>query len=75
MAFGVWVYVNQRALYRQLADFLPKGKYTVDIYNDDPTLNTRTKVSSKNITIKSGKPITLLLQASGGAALKFTPKE
>lgn len=50
-----------------------KGKNTVDIYNDDPTLNTRTKVSSKTITIKSGKPITLPLQPIGGAALKFTP--
>jgi alpha-glucosidase len=29
------------------ADFLQKGKkYQVEIYNDDPTLNTRTKVSA-----------------------------
>lgn len=53
--------------------FLPKGKYTVDIYNDDPKLDTRTKVSSTRRTIKSGQPITLTLQPSGGAALRFTP--
>ena len=54
-------------------DFLPKGKYTVEVYNDDPTLNTRTKVSTKTITLKAGKPITLQLQPSGGAALHFQP--
>ena len=54
-------------------DFLSKGKYQVEIYNDDPTLNTRTKVSTKTVTMKSGKPVTLQLQPSGGAALHFKP--
>ena len=54
-------------------DFLPKGKYMVEIYNDDPTLTTRTKVAAKTMTIKSGKPIILTLQPSGGAALHFKP--
>lgn len=54
-------------------DFLPKGKYLVEIYNDDPTLTTRTKVAAKTMTIKTGKPITLQLQPSGGAALHFKP--
>ena len=54
-------------------DFLPKGKYEVEIYNDDPTLQTQTKVSAKTIKVKSGKPITLTLQPSGGAALHFKP--
>ena len=55
-------------------DFLPKGKYEVEIYNDDPTLNTRTKVKSEKIKVKSpGKPITLQLQPSGGAALHLRP--
>ena len=53
--------------------FLPKGKYMVEIYNDDPTLTTRTKVAAKTMTIKSGKPIILTLQPSGGAALHFKP--
>lgn len=54
-------------------DFLPKGKYIVEIYNDDPTLTTRTKVKSEKIIVKSGKTISLQLQPSGGAALHFKP--
>ena len=54
------------------ADFLQKGKkYRVEIYNDDPSLNTRTKVASTIQTIKAGKTIKLHLQPSGGAALRF----
>ncbi len=54
-------------------DFLEKGKYEVTIYNDDPTLETQTKVKSEKINIKSGKPITLHLQPNGGGALHFKP--
>lgn len=55
-------------------DFLPKGKYVVEIYNDDPTLSTRTKVKHEQMKVKGGgKPIVLQLQPSGGAALHFTP--
>ena len=53
-------------------DFLDDGKYIVEIYNDDPTLDTRTKVSSKTIKMKAGNPITLQLQPRGGAALHLT---
>ena len=52
-------------------DFLGKGRYTVEIYNDDPKLNTRTRVSAKTINIKAGKSLKLHLQPSGGAALHF----
>ena len=53
-------------------NFLGDGKrYTVTIYNDDPTMNTRTKVSVKTVTIKAGKNINVTLQPSGGAALHF----
>ena len=55
-------------------DFLPKGKYTVTIYNDDPTLQTRTRVRTTTKTIKAGQPITLPLQPSGGAALTIKVK-
>lgn len=56
------------------ADFLQKGKkYRVEIYNDDPSLQTRTKVSSTEMVIKAGKQLKLHLQASGGAALRFVP--
>ena len=58
-------------------DFLPQGKYEVTIYNDDPTLSTRTKVRTTTQTLKigkkAGKPITLQLQPSGGAALHIKP--
>ena len=56
------------------ADFLQKGKkYRVEIYNDDPSLQTRTKVSSTEMVIKAGKLLKLHLQASGGVALRFVP--
>jgi alpha-glucosidase len=54
--------------------FLPKGKYTVEIYTDDPTLETRTRVAARTITLKAGKPLSLPLQPSGGAALHFVPR-
>ena len=55
------------------ADFLQKGKkYQVEIYNDNPALNTRTKVSIVVQTIKAGKILKLHLQSSGGAALRFS---
>lgn len=54
------------------SDFLEKGKhYTVEIYNDDPKLATRTHVRHEQMKIKSGKTIRLHLQPSGGAALLF----
>ena len=57
-------------------EFLPKGKYEVTIYNDDPTLNTRTNVRVTTQKLKIGKkaqPISLQLQPSGGAALHIKP--
>lgn len=52
-------------------DFLPAGRYTVEIYNDDLSVDTQTKVGIKTLKVKVGKPITLQLQPSGGAALHF----
>ena len=55
-------------------DFLLKGKYQVECYNDNPTLNTQTNVQCSMFNVQSGKkPITLQLQPSGGAALHFKP--
>ena len=55
-------------------DFLQKDKkYRVEIYNDDPSLATRTQVASSETTVKGGKAIKLHLQPSGGAALRFVP--
>ena len=52
-------------------DFLPDGKWLVTLYTDDPKVETRTHVAVKTMKIKSGKSITLPLQAKGGAALHF----
>ncbi len=54
-------------------DFLSESKYIVEIYNDDPTVDTRTKVSVKTIRVNAGKDIKLSLQPSGGAVLRFIP--
>ena len=55
-------------------DFLPKGKYEVECYNDNPALGTKTNVQCSIFNIQSGrKPIVLNLQPSGGAALHFKP--
>ena len=72
---GAMTNTESRTVTIATANFLPKGRYTVDIYNDAPDLDTRTRVSAKTLTIRSGQTITLELQPSGGAALKFTPKE
>ena len=53
--------------------FLPKGRYEVVIYNDDPSSGTLTGVSCRTLKIKAGKAIEVKLQASGGAALHFRP--
>lgn len=64
--------LQARDITLKTAHFLQKGKkYRVEIYNDDPSLQTRTKVSSTVVNIKAGKPMKLHLQASGGAALRF----
>ena len=69
---GAMTGLQARDITINTADFLQKGrKYRVEIYNDDPTLNTRTKVASTMQTLKAGKVIKLHLQPSGGAALRF----
>ena len=69
---GAMTGLQARDITLNTADFLQKGKkYRVEIYNDDPSLNTRTKVASTIQTIKAGKSIKLHLQPSGGAALRF----
>ena len=66
--------LSARDIIVNTADFLQKGKkYRVEIYNDDPSLQTRTKVSSTMVNVKAGKQLKLHLQASGGAALRFVP--
>lgn len=69
---GAMTGLQARYITLNTADFLQKGKkYRVEIYNDNPALNTRTKVSTVVQTIKAGKILKLHLQPSGGAALRF----
>lgn len=69
---GAMTGLQARDITINTADFLQKGKkYRVEMYNDDPMLNTRTKVASTVQTLKAGKVIKLHLQPSGGAALQF----
>ena len=69
---GAMTGLQARDITINTADFLQKGKkYRVEIYNDDPALNTRTKVSSTVQTLKAGKVLKLHLQPSGGTALRF----
>lgn len=69
---GAMTGLQARDITINTADFLQKGKkYRVEMYNDDPMLNTRTKVASTVQTLKAGKVLKLHLQPSGGAALQF----
>ena len=69
---GAMTGLQARDITINTADFLQKGKkYRVEMYNDDPMLNTRTKVASTVQTLKAGKVLRLHLQPSGGAALRF----
>ena len=69
---GAMTGLQARDITINTADFLQKGKkYRVEMYNDDPMLNTRTKVASTIQTLKAGKILKLHLQPSGGAALRF----
>ena len=69
---GAMTGLQARDITINTADFLQKGKkYRVEMYNDAPMLNTRTKVASTVQTLKAGKVIKLHLQPAGGAALRF----
>lgn len=53
--------------------FLEKGKkYIVKSFQDDDTIQTRTKVAVKEQKIKGGDVLTFDLKASGGVALIFS---
>lgn len=69
---GVMTGNEGRELTLNTADFLTKKqKYEVEIYTDDPTLTTRSKVKSERRVIKAGEKLSLKLLPSGGAALHF----
>lgn len=69
---GVMNGLTQRSIDLNTADFLEKGHhYTMELYQDDPTLKTRTKVSTTTMKFRGGKKLNLKLLASGGAAIRF----
>ncbi len=57
----------------KLSDILPKGTYTANIYTDDPTLDTKSKVKTEQRKVKSSETLKFSLQPSGGVALHFIP--
>ena len=66
--------LTERTVTLDTSRFLKKGKkYSVELYTDDPTLKTRTNVRTQKLTVKGGKPLTLHLLPSGGAAVRFIP--
>lgn len=53
-------------------DFLDAStNYQAIIYNDNPSLKTRTKVGVKKTKVKNTKSLTLSMIASGGTAIQF----
>jgi alpha-glucosidase len=51
-------------------DFLdPNKKFRARLYQDDEKVNTKTKVSIKDLVVKKGSKIKLNLKASGGVAI------
>ena len=52
-------------------DFLPKGNYQVEIYADDATVPTATKVAVTTQRLKAGRRLVFPLLPSGGVAVKI----
>ncbi len=57
----------------KLAEILDKGTYMVSIYEDDPSLDTKSKVKTSQRKVKSTQTLKFNLQPSGGVALHFVP--
>lgn len=69
---GILNGLDSRTVTVNTSDFLTKKKkYDMYLYQDDPTLTTRTKVSTTVRRVKAGERITLPLVKSGGAAIEF----
>ena len=70
---GVMNGLEAREVVINTALFLTKDKrYTLHLYTDDPTLKTRTNVRTEQLKVKGGQTLRLILQPSGGAAMRFT---
>ncbi len=55
-------------------NFLPKGKtYEVKIYDDDSTVNTRTRVAVKTMKVNASSVLDISMAPSGGQAAWLRP--
>ena len=52
-------------------DFLGEGTYQVQLFTDDPSLDTRTQVKQETSVVRRGTTVVVRLQPRGGAALIF----
>ncbi len=56
-------------------DFLDKNReYEASVWFDDPTVQTKTKVGNRKLTVTSESSLDLSLLPTGGEAILFTPK-
>lgn len=73
---GMMTNKSSRNITLDTKNFLtPKKKYSVEIYTDDSTLKTRTKVRTAVRVVKGGDKLAFSLLSSGGAALQFVPSK
>ncbi len=70
---GAITSTSAREVAIKTSEFLERGKsYSVAIYEDDPSLKTKSKVRTSQRDIKGGDELSFKLLASGGVALHFT---
>lgn len=72
---GAITNTEAREVVINLSEILPKGgKYTVAVYEDDPTLTTKSKVKTSSRNVKASDTLKFTLQPSGGVALHFVER-
>ncbi|MFI3279245.1 MAG: glycoside hydrolase family 97 catalytic domain-containing protein [Rikenellaceae bacterium] len=70
---GAITNTSERTITIDCSEFLEAGaSYDVSIYEDDPSLDTRTNVKITTRRVMAGDKLTFGLLASGGVALHFT---
>ncbi len=70
---GAITNTSERTITVDCSKFLEAGeKYSVSIYEDDPSLDTRTNIKITTKKVKANSSLTFDLLASGGVSLHFT---
>ncbi len=73
---GAITNVEAREVAISLSDILPKGgKYSVAVYEDDPTLTTKSKVKVSSRNVKSTDTLKFKLQPRGGVSLHIVERK